>query len=347
MNDYNEVCEVYEQARECNVCLPCFCAEDPETIEALLLAICELGREIGVSDLPVIIAWTSRYPGRGQMEYMTDCGDVALGTRIMFSLLREFTSPDSPYGKVRVLPHLDHAFPWLDHDALYNHIDDFASVMFDASEKPYAENIAMTAEYVSEVKGRLVVEGAADEVFESGGTEMKNELTTVEQAREFKCATGVDLVVPNLGTEHRATEGKVEYARAQAVRLREAIGSVMVLHGTSSLQMEDLGTLAEDGIMKVNVFTALAKAGGQAVSHQMFNDVGNIFSESNLQELVTAGVLGERYTYPDYREKFCEGKISPKLTQLCGPPRRHAWIQAVKKTAGIYLDALNYRNYGA
>ena len=196
VNEYQQVCEVYDEARERGVCLPCFCAEDMETIEALLMAAMEFGQKIGVSDLPIIISWTSRYPGRGQMRYMTACGDVPLGNRLMFAILRELAAPGSPYAALRILPHLDHAFPWLDGDILDGHVEDFASVMFDASEKPFPENIEMTARYVDKVKGRVVVEGAADEVFEAGSDGEKNEVTTVERAARFMRETGVELVVP-------------------------------------------------------------------------------------------------------------------------------------------------------
>ena len=60
---------------------------------------------------------------------------------------------------------------------------DFASIMCDASERPFEENIRMTAEYVERTRGRVVVEGAVDEIFESGGSGHKNEPTTVALAQ--------------------------------------------------------------------------------------------------------------------------------------------------------------------
>lgn len=75
----------------------------------------------------------------------------------------------------------------------------------DASERAFEENIRLTAEYVKKVNGRVVVEGAVDEIFESCHGGQKNEPATVEQARRFLNETGVDIIVPNVGTEHRAT----------------------------------------------------------------------------------------------------------------------------------------------
>ena len=90
VTDYQQVKEVYQEAAELGVCLPVFCAEDRETLEAILAAALETGREIGVEDLPIIPAWTSRYPARGQMTLLSACGDAVLGNQLMFSDLACF-----------------------------------------------------------------------------------------------------------------------------------------------------------------------------------------------------------------------------------------------------------------
>ena len=154
INEYSQVRETYLQAAEKGVCLPVFCAEDRETLEAILAAAYEFGQEIGAKDIPIIPAWTTRYPPRGQMKLISASGKPRLGTELMFSDIRVFTGPQSPYHSLRVMPHLDHAFPWIDGDILEDYADDFASVMCDASEKPFDENIRLTAEYVEKVKGR-------------------------------------------------------------------------------------------------------------------------------------------------------------------------------------------------
>jgi hypothetical protein len=67
ITDYHQVKDTYQEAAEMGVALPVFCTEDRETLEAILASALELGKEFGVADLPIIPAWTSRYPGRGQM----------------------------------------------------------------------------------------------------------------------------------------------------------------------------------------------------------------------------------------------------------------------------------------
>ena len=160
VTDYNAVKDIYSEAAELGVALPIFCAEDRQTLEAILAAALKMAEEIGVDDLPITPAWTSRYPARSQMRLLTACGNPVIGTQMMFSDLELFASENSPYRKLRIMPHLDHAFPWLDGDILENFANQFASVMCDASEKPFKENIKMTARYMEKVKGKVVVEGA-------------------------------------------------------------------------------------------------------------------------------------------------------------------------------------------
>ena len=78
ITDYRQVKEIYDGAADSGIALPVFCAEDRETLEAILASAREVGDRIGVEDLPIIPAWTSRYPPRGQMKLLTACGDVLL-----------------------------------------------------------------------------------------------------------------------------------------------------------------------------------------------------------------------------------------------------------------------------
>ena len=141
VTDYHAVKDAYAEAAELGVALPVFCTEDRETLEAILASVLKMAEKIGVQDLPIIPAWTCRYPPRGQMKLLTAAGDPILGTQMMFSDLELFSGPNSPYRRLRIMPHLDHAFPSLDSDILEMFADKFASVMCDASEMPFAENM--------------------------------------------------------------------------------------------------------------------------------------------------------------------------------------------------------------
>ena len=343
VNDYKQVKEVYKDAAERGIALPAFCAEDRETLEAILAAAYELGQEIGVDDLPIVPAWTSRYPGRQQMTLVSACGDPYVGMELMHSDLNVYTGQYSPYKNLRVMPHLDHAFPWIDEDMLVNYADKFASVMCDASEKPFDENISITAKYVEKVKGRVVVEGGVDEVFEADGDGNKNEASTVEQVKKFVSQTGVDLIVPNVGTEHRSTADTVKYNSKRAKELSESVGKIMCIHGTSSVKQSDLSKLPVDGFVKINIYTTLAVHGGQGLTDYALKNVGNIFNEEQLQSYVDQGVLGKAVMGKDYANT--EGIIKPKLKYVANPLRRDVWFTIVKDMCKEFLRTFNYERF--
>ena len=343
VTDCQQVKDVYQEAAELGVALPAFCCEDRETLEAILASAKEKGEELGVEDLPVLPTWTVRYPPRGQMKLITACGDPVLGMRLMLSDLELLASEESPYGKLRILPNVDHAFPWLDGDILDGFVDQVAGMMFDASERPFEENIRLTAEYVEKVHGRVVVEGAVDEIYESDSSEIKNEPTTVAEAQNFLARTGVDIVVPNVGTEHRATVDEVQYDSQRAREISTAVGNILCLHGTSSLGPASLAQLPDDGFAKINIYTTLAVHGGQAVARHVLNNFGNILTEAHIEELVAKGVIGEIAGSPDFGDN--EPPISPKLAVVSNPPRRDAWFAAVRDRCKEYLDLFRYQRY--
>lgn len=343
ISDYRQVKEIYQEAAERRVALPVFCAEDRETLEAILAAGLAMSREIGVEDLPIIPAWTIRYPPRPQATLITACGDPVLATRMMLSDLEVFASPESPYGRLRILPHLDHGIPWLDADVMEGFADQFASIMCDASEKPFAENIRITAEFADRVRGKVVVEGAVDEIFSADGRHEKNDLTTVAQAETFLRETGVDILVPNVGTEHRATTGQAAYQSERARAISAAVGRILCLHGTSSVPPEHLPRLPEDGFIKVNIYTTLAVHGGQALTRHVLRNLGNILSEAEIRALVQDRVLGEHVLSPDYGEN--RAPLGPKLNQVANASRRDAWFAAVRNRCLDFLRLFGYGRY--
>jgi fructose/tagatose bisphosphate aldolase len=340
VSDYQQVKEIYREAAERRVGLPVFCMEDRETLEAVLAAAVEMARRIGRDDVPVIPAWTARYPGRGQMTLLTACGDPVLGTRLMFSDLEAMTGGTSPYRSLRVMPHLDHAFPWLDGDIMEMYADAFASIMCDASERPFDENVRLTAAFADRVRGRVVVEGAVDEISEAGSGAAKNEPTTVEQARRFLRETGVDIIVPNVGTEHRATADQVRYRGDRAREICAAVGRILCLHGTSSVAPGDLPELPGDGFVKINVYTTLAVHGGQAVARQVLDTIGDMFGSAELRALVGEGRLGERAL-----DRATAGRA--RLASVANPPRRDAWFRAVRDRCLDFFEAFGYRKWAA
>lgn len=337
VNDYNAVKDIYDEAAQAGVSLPAFCTEDQRTTEAILKGAYEKSLELGKPNLPVIVAFTVNYPPRGQMNLYTTVKDTKLGIRAIFDDVDMLLSEASPYSKLRVMLHLDHAFPWLDEDALYNYTDKFATIMYDASEKPFEENIKLTARYVEQVGDKVLVEGCVDEIVESD-TGVKNEITTVEQAKRFVSETGADLIVANLGTEHRATTAEKRYHRSRAREIVDAVGKILVLHGTSCLKDNDLAKLPEDGIIKINIYTILAVLGGQAVAEFVLRNLGNMFNREQLEKMQNDNIIGGRFFDKDYIQNTCNGELKPKLEIVAETLRRDAWVAKVKEQIKYYFD---------
>jgi len=346
ITDVKQVEEIFKEVEEARVCLPCFCLDDQRTMEAILKGTLAKSRETGIPDLPVMLSCTVKYPARGQALLYTTAGSCAIGLKAIIDDLRLFCSEGSPYGKLRTLFSFDHVIPGIDDDeVLYDYLECLSTIMYDASERPFDENIEMTARYVEKVRGKVLVEGAADEIYEKGSGRQKSELTTVERARRYLGETGVFLIVANLGTEHRAADYHVRYRGERAREISAAVGKRLVLHGATSVKREEFGTLASDGVIKVNIFTAIARAGGQAVARKVLEDMGNIFSEREMRSMIEEGWLGEKYLAPDYAGRYCDGAVKPKLKKFAEPERRDAWVKAVGEKVKEYLDILQYENF--
>jgi len=346
ISDPSQVREVYAEVRERGAALLNLNPEGPRGIEACLRAAKSFGERVGADDLPIILSLCGSYHGRPQAVVYTSLGDPVYGFDCWMSNILFYTQADGPFGRVRVLTHLDHGQPDGDAEILDTRLANLSSVMFDGSTLPLEENIARTADYVKRHHDDVVIEGCVDEIFESGTGEQKNQITTVEQAKGFVEQTGVDLIVPNLGTEHRASAREIRYHADEAQMLRDAVGKILVLHGTSSLSPTDFGRLKDDGIMKVNLWTAVEKAGAQATVRQVVEQLGNIFTEAEMRELADQGYVGGRYFEADYVKNVADGRLYPKLAQFGEVARRDAWVAGAQPLVESCLQGLGYEAFG-
>jgi len=164
---------------------------------------------------------------------------------------------------VPVVLHLDHT---KDLKVIKDAIEaGFTSVMIDASEKPFAENVKITKEVVEyahakgvSVEAELGMIGTTDFI----ETDKDEELyTNPVEAAEFVRQTGVDALAVSCGTAHgvyMVREPKVDYDRLAAIR--ELTPVHLVLHGGSGVPSEMVQKafqLPNGGVSKVNIATDL------------------------------------------------------------------------------------------
>ncbi|MEU3688596.1 class II fructose-bisphosphate aldolase [Streptomyces narbonensis] len=166
--------------------------------------------------------------------------------------------------KVPVAVHLDHAEnPDLVREAVTLGL---GSVMFDASKLPYAENVAATREVVEHCHQHGVwVEAELGEIGGKGGAHTPGVRTDPEEALAFVTATGVDALAVAVGSAHQMVTRDAVLDFDLISRLREAVDTPLVLHGSSGVSDTDLAAAIAAGMTKVNVSTHLNKAFTQAI----------------------------------------------------------------------------------
>jgi ketose-bisphosphate aldolase len=168
--------------------------------------------------------------------------------------------------RVPVVLHLDHT---KDMDTIVAAIDaGFTSVMIDASELPFDENIARSREaaayahaHGASVEAELGRIGTTDLIETDEDVEL---YTDPDEAAAFVAASGVDALAVSVGTAHGVylvRQPKVDFARLRAIRARTAVH--LVLHGGSGVPAEMVGQairLEGGGVSKVNIATDLEQA---------------------------------------------------------------------------------------
>lgn len=285
--------EILAYYREKRIAIPCFCAENTFTMEGILKGASDVANA-SETDAVLFLAVTGNYHGRQQLKNYTSLKDTWEGYLAFRSDLERLCRTGGPFDKLKVIPSLDHGQPELDESLFEKGKDFWGCVMYDCSTFPLDQNRDKVKEFVQRYKSDFVVEGCVDEITEAGQGGMK--LTDPREAKEFIEQTGADLIVANLGTEHRVTGDKKQYQGDLAKKIFEMVGHRIVLHGTSCLSKDDLIKLRHDGIAKVNIWTVLETKTSQEMTLRLIERLRNILPEDTISKMVDEGWLGKRYS---------------------------------------------------
>ena len=256
-----------------------FCTASHWNTEAILLAAKRVAMKYDLKDIPVVVANTFNYPYMPQATRFTYAGEPRSGFLAHMGNLRALAEGKyAPYNDINVLPHLDHADPVRDRWALTAGVPFFSSVMFDCQAYPHEDNIAQTKEYVKAYGDQVLVEGIIGTLNVEGKATAQLTGDYCERAREYVLATGVDFFVADLGTEQQASSvGGARYDRDRARALTEALNKKMlVLHGTSCLTNDQVAGLAGDGIVRVNMWTRIAREAGQYAAQKLMERMDDV-----------------------------------------------------------------------
>jgi len=147
----------------------------------------------------------------------------------------------------------------------------FDSVIIDAANKSYDENVAFTREVVDYAKAqsrKVLVEaelgfiGQSSKVLENLPDGVSEETQTdPSEAERFVRETGIDLLAPSVGNVHgmvKSGNPKLNIERIRAIK--QSAGVPLVLHGGSGISNDDFLQAIEAGISIVHINTELRLA---------------------------------------------------------------------------------------
>lgn len=185
---------------------------------------------------------------------------------------------------VPVALHLDHGE---DKDFIFRGIDlGFKSVMIDASQEEFEDNIRITKEIVDYASSKdVTVEAELGHV--GSGKNYENHqvgdsvYTDKDDVVEFIERTKIDSLAISIGTAHGAYIGT---PKLNFTRLKEIAGvtdTPLVLHGGSSSGDENLRFCSLNGISKINIFTDLLNGAYNEIKEDFPEDYIELKEKAN------------------------------------------------------------------
>ncbi|MFE6509343.1 ketose-bisphosphate aldolase [Nocardioides sp. NPDC057767] len=167
--------------------------------------------------------------------------------------------------------HLDHA---TDERLVGIAVDlGFSSVMYDASQLTYEENLTRTAAVVRRCHDRGAhVEAELGEVGGKSGVHAPGVRTDPDEAAAYVAGTGVDALAVAVGSSHKMTTRDAILDETLISAIRRTVDVPLVLHGSSGVSDDGLRTAIAAGMTKINVATQLNKAFTAAVRETLGAD---------------------------------------------------------------------------
>lgn len=327
INKREDVLRTYAEAAKKGWVIPCLCTENLTTTEAVISAASEFARDKRLERVPVTLAATVRYEHRPQAVNYTHSRNWRTGLELFRQEAEVLMREGGDYENVDLMLHLDHVQHDLDAELCESDLSVYSSIMYDASALPLEENILKTRAFVEKKGQEILVEGACDEIIDAGG-EAHNDITTADKCREYVERTGVDLVVANLGTEHRASGKELQYHGDAAREIKAEIGPKIVLHGTSSVSNDQLRKLFDDGVCKVNIWTALERDASPRLFEFLVKNASKAAGPETVRKLKEEGYLTEQ----------CMTGEKEALTAFTTAARQEIVYQEMKRIVREYLD---------
>jgi len=245
--------EILKSAEENKCAIGSFNTPNMTSAEAVIAAAEELQR-------PVILMHAQVHEEMGLCK-MEDI------TPVMLHFAKKASVP--------VCVHLDHG---TDLDYIKKGLTlGFTSVMYDGSCLSAEENTENTRIAVKEaLKYGASVEAEIGSMgSREGGEAAASVYTEPDAAVKFVNDTGIDALACAFGTAHGfyKAEPKLDFERLS--KIHSLVSVPIVMHGGSGVSERDYREVIKRGVRKVNYYTYMAAAGGEAVSgksYKQFHD---------------------------------------------------------------------------
>ncbi len=191
----------------------------------------------GTVNSPLILQLT-----RSSIEYM----GLPVATALAESVLQHFD--------VKGWLHLDHGDSY---ELAARCLDaGFDSVMIDASEKPFSENISITKSVVKLAEQYdASVEAELGYVAKLGQSTERTGFTEPDEAKLFVEETGVDALAIAIGSAHGFYKETPQLDLQRLAEINSVTDTALVLHGASGIPHDILQEAIQCGICKINLAT--------------------------------------------------------------------------------------------
>jgi fructose-bisphosphate aldolase class II len=145
----------------------------------------------------------------------------------------------------------------------------FSSIMIDASDLPYDENVVLTKQAVDYAhKHGVMAQGELGRVRGSEDwvivTDKEANMTDPDEAQDFIKKTGVDVLAVSVGNVHGIYKMQKGVPKLDQKRLKEIHNKIpnlpLVLHGASGLPREEIEQAILSGVRIINIDTELRLA---------------------------------------------------------------------------------------
>ena len=134
----------------------------------------------------------------------------------------------------------------------------FDSVMIDASEKPFRENLEISSQVVKMAEPyQACVEAELGFVAKLGQKNVTDGFTKPSEAKTFVEESGVHALAVSIGTVHGFYRQEPNLQLDRLHEIKENTNAALVLHGSSGISDQQLKAAVLKGISKVNLATEL------------------------------------------------------------------------------------------